>query len=164
MMMRQRFLTLCYVACVVVFAAAQEGTLRVSGTVAQPFTLTADEFAALAHQTITASAHDQQGRYSGVPLADLLKRAGVASGEALRGRELAKYVAVTGADGYRAVFALAELDAGFTDRIVLIADRRDGKPLPQKAAPFQVIVPGDKKPARWVRQLVSIDVFEAAAR
>ena len=31
-------------------------------------------------------------------------------------------------DGYRAVFALPELDPAFTDAIVLLADRRDGPP------------------------------------
>jgi DMSO/TMAO reductase YedYZ molybdopterin-dependent catalytic subunit len=152
------------VSVAVVAVAAQPGSLRIGGAVAKPLTLTQAELAALPHQSVRASAHNQGGEYSGVPLMDLLKRAGAASGESLRGRELAKYVIVTGADGYRAVFALAELDSGFTDRVVLVADSVDGKPLPSNAAPFQVIVPGEKRPARWVRQVVSIDVLEAAGR
>jgi DMSO/TMAO reductase YedYZ molybdopterin-dependent catalytic subunit len=145
-------------------AAAQQSTLRIGGLVASPQVLTAAEVASLPHQTINAASHNQKGVYSGVPLRELLTRAGVASGEALRGPELAKYIVVTGADGYRAVFALAELDSAFTDRAVLLADRRNGQPLPDNVAPFQLIVPGEKRPARWVRQVVSIDVREAAPK
>ena len=113
------------------------------------------------HQTVTASAHDRSDRYDGVPVIELLKRAGAPDGEAIRGPELAKYVVVTGADGYRAVFVLAELAAAFSDRVILLADRRDGGELPENALPYQVIVPGEKRPARWVRQVVSIEVMEA---
>jgi DMSO/TMAO reductase YedYZ molybdopterin-dependent catalytic subunit len=159
--MRRTLLVVAASLLIVASAAAQQNTLRIGGMVAHPQVLTAAEIASLPHQTISASAHNQKGDYSGVPLTELLKRAGVASGEALRGPELAKYVVVTGADGYRAVFALAELDSAFTDRVVLLVDSRDGKPLPDNAAPFQLIVPGEKRPARWVRQVVSIDVREA---
>jgi DMSO/TMAO reductase YedYZ molybdopterin-dependent catalytic subunit len=144
------------VACTV--ASAQDGSVRITGAVARPLTLTRDEIAGLPHQTVTASAHDQSGRFEGVALVDLLKRAGVPTGEAIRGAELAKSVFVIGADGYRAVFALAELDSAFTDRIVLLADKRDGAALADNARPYQLIVPGEKRPARWVRQVVSIEV------
>ncbi|MFO0893059.1 MAG: molybdopterin-dependent oxidoreductase, partial [Isosphaeraceae bacterium] len=65
------------------------------------------------------------------------------------------------ADGYRAVFALPELDPDFTDRPVLLADRRDGRPLPGKDGPLQVIVPSDKRHSRWVRQVVALRVGRA---
>ena len=39
-------------------------------------------------------------------------------------------VLVEATDGYRAVFALAELDSELTDCIILLADTKDGKPLP----------------------------------
>ena len=113
-------------------SAAQQSTLRIGGLVASPQVLTAAEVASLPHQTINAASHNQKGEYSGIPLRELLTRAGVATGEKVRGPELAKYIVVTGADGYRAVFALAELDSAFTDRVVLLADRRDGQPLPDK--------------------------------
>ena len=47
---------------------------------------------------------------------------------------------------------------GFTDRVILLADRRDGKPLSAREGPFQVIVPGEKKHARWVRQVIRLKV------
>jgi DMSO/TMAO reductase YedYZ molybdopterin-dependent catalytic subunit len=140
---------------------AQGGVLRIAGAVPHPLTLSRDEVSELPHQSLTASAHDRSGRFDGVPLIELLKRAGVPTGEAIRGAELAKYVVVTGADGYRVVFALAELDGAFTDRIVLLADKRNGATLPDNALPYQVIVAGENRPARWVRQVVSIDVVEA---
>jgi hypothetical protein len=71
---------------------------------------------------------------------------------------MALYVVIEATDGYRAVFALVELDSAFTDRVVLIADRRAGKPLSTKEAPYQVIVPGEQKHARWARQVIRLKV------
>jgi DMSO/TMAO reductase YedYZ molybdopterin-dependent catalytic subunit len=136
---------------------AQDGMLRVTGAVPHPLTLSRDAITGLPHQSVTASSHDQSGRYDGVPVIELLRRAGVPTGDAIRADELAKCVVVTGADGYRVVFALAELDAAFTQRIVLLADKRDGAALPENALPYQLIVPGEARPARWVRQVVSIE-------
>jgi hypothetical protein len=91
-------------------------------------------------------------------LVELLKAAGVKFGQDLRGPALATYLVVEAADGYRAVFALPELDPAFTDRVVLLADQRDGKPLGGNAGPLRVIVPGEKRHARWVRQVKSLKV------
>jgi DMSO/TMAO reductase YedYZ molybdopterin-dependent catalytic subunit len=129
--------------------------LEVGGEVAHPLSLTAADFAKLSHQTIRAKGHDGvESQYQGVPLIEILAKAGVPTGKELRGKALALFVVVEASDGYRAVFALAELDSGFTDRVILLADRRDDKPLPAQAGPFQVIVPGEKKHARWVRQVI----------
>jgi DMSO/TMAO reductase YedYZ molybdopterin-dependent catalytic subunit len=65
------------------------------------------------------------------------------------------------ADDYVVSYSLAELDPGFTDRVVILADRRDGKPLAENAAPFQIVVPGEKKHGRWIRQVVSLTVKDA---
>ena len=56
---------------------------------------------------------------------------------------MAQYVIVEAADGYRAAFAVAELDPAFTDRVILLADHRDGKPLSTQSGPLQIIVPGE---------------------
>jgi hypothetical protein len=105
---------------------------------------------------VTASAHHLDG--TGVTIRELLTRAGVPEGEALRGRALSSAVVVTGADGYRVVFGIAEFDPAFTDRVAILADRKDDAPLPANAAPFQLVITGEKRPARWVRQVVSIEV------
>jgi hypothetical protein len=51
---------------------------------------------------------------------------GTQTGKDLRGKQMALYVLASASDGYRAVFALAELDPAFTDRHILLVDRRDG--------------------------------------
>src|SRR5260370_40091936 len=95
---------------------------------------------------VTASAHDQTGIYEGVTIREILTLAGVPAGEKLRGAELAKTVIVTGADGYRAAFGVAEFDAAFTDRVSILADRKDGVALTRTAAPFPLIFAGEKRP------------------
>ena len=140
---------------------AQAPTVRVFGDVAKPLTLTAAELATMPRTKITASAHNQTGTYEGVAVRELLTRAGVPAGADLRGPALAKTVIVTGADGYRVAFALAEFDPAFTDRVSILADRKDGGPLAENALPFQIILADEKRPARWVRQVVSIEVRPA---
>ena len=141
---------------------AQSGraaALEIAGDVPHPLKLTAEEFARLPRQTVRAKGHDGvESQYEGVSLLELMTKAGVPTGKDLRGSAMAYYVVVEAADGYRAVFALAELDPGFTDRVILLADHRDKKPLAGNAAPLQVIVPGEKKHGRWVRQVLRLKV------
>lgn len=58
-------------------------------------------------------------------------------------------------------FGIAEFDPGFTDRVIILADRKDGGALAANAGPFQLIVSGEKRAGRWVRQVVSIEVIAA---
>jgi len=71
------------------------------------------------------------------------------------------YVLVKARDGYAAVLALPEFDAGFTDRVILLADRRDGHPLDAVEGPLRLVVPDEKRRARWVRQVIDIQVLWA---
>lgn len=133
--------------------------IRVAGEVPHPLELTSAEFAKLPRQTLSAKAHDgKESQYEGVSLLALLAKAGVPTGKDLRGPAMAYYVVAEAADGYRASFAIAELDSTFTDRVVLLANHRDGKPLSAREGPFQMIVPGEKKHARWVRQVIRLKV------
>jgi len=54
-------------------------------------------------------------------------------------------------DGYQVLFSLAEFDPAFSSRVIILADRRDGKPLDSHEGPLRIIVPGDKRGARWIR-------------
>ena len=122
----------------------------------------APELKELPRITLTAMDHDgKEAAYSGVELAELLKMAGVQFGKDLRGEKMALYLLVEAADGYKAVFALPELDREFTDRPVILADMRDGKPLSPADGPFQIIVPGEKQHGRWVRQVTWLRVMTA---
>ena len=61
------------------------------------------------------------------------------------------YLLVEATDGYRALFAWAELDSAFMDKSVYVATKREGKPLSEKDGPFQLVAPGEKRNGRWVR-------------
>jgi hypothetical protein len=119
------------------------------------------DLALLKRVTVKASDHGTATTFDGVMLVDVLSAAGVVFGEKLRGPRLASYLLVEAADKYRVVYALAELDPGFTDRIVILADKRDGKPLDDKAAPWQIVAPDEKRPGRWVRQVKGLRVINA---
>lgn len=62
--------------------------------------------------------------------------------------------------GYRATFALAEIDPSTSDKVIVLADRRKGEPLSKEVGPLRMIVPGDKIHSRWVRQVTSIRVLK----
>jgi DMSO/TMAO reductase YedYZ molybdopterin-dependent catalytic subunit len=133
--------------------------VQVSGDVSHPLALSAADLAKLKHQTVRAKRHDGvESQFEGVPLGDILAQAGVPVGKDLRGAAMALYLVVEASDGYRAVFALAELDPAFTDRVILLVDRRDGQPLSSRDGPLQIVVPGEKKHARWVRQVIKLKV------
>src|SRR5215469_16078458 len=94
------------------FAIAQAGpALTVVGS-SKILTISAKDWAALPHTTVTATnGHDKKtSSYSGVLLRDLLHQVGVPSGEALRGRDLAACVRLTATDGYVAVLGLGEVE------------------------------------------------------
>ena len=74
---------------------------------------------------------------------------------------MAAYVLAEGADSYRVSFSLAELDPGLQDSQVIVADTMNGQPLGDKVGPLRLVVPQDKRPARWVRMLRSIKVVNA---
>jgi hypothetical protein len=99
--------------------------------------------------------------YEGVPVVDLLRRAGAPLGDRLRGKQMKLYVIADASDGYQVVFALAEFDPGFTDRVILLADRCDGHPLSSVEGPLRIIVPGEKRHARWIRQVLDLDIEQA---
>lgn len=120
--------------------------------------VSAQALAGLPRRTIAVTEeHGGTVTYSGVDLGAVLARAGAPSGKTVGGPALAAYVLVRASDGYRAVFALPELDPGFTDRVVLLADQRDGAPLPAQLGPYRIVVAGEKRAARWVRNVTEID-------
>jgi hypothetical protein len=55
-----------------------------------------------------------------------------------------------------AVIALAEIAPQFAGRPIQIADSANGAPLPQQA--LRLIVPGDRRGGRSVRDVVRIDI------
>ena len=141
-------------------AASEPFRLTVNGDVKNPLSLSLDDVPRLPRKTITvANEHAGENEvYEGTPLAGLLKQAGAVQGAQLRGKAMATYVVAEGSDGYRVIYSLAELDSDFQDSEVIVADTMDGKPLGDKLGPLRLVAPHDKRPARWVRMLRSIQV------
>lgn len=143
-------------------AQPKDTLLLTAGGNHAPITISLADFRALPHVAVTVhNTHaDADETYSGVPLAALLAKLDAPLGEHLRGKALASYIVAAGSDGYSVVLSIAETDPSFHGGEILVADTRDGQPL-GKSGPFQLIVSGDKRPARWVHNLVSISLQDA---
>jgi len=100
----------------------------------------------------------QSSHYIGVPIANVLQSVGVTLGKSVRGPRLAEFIIVRAADGYRALFSLAEIDPVFRERTLLLCYRKNGGPLPDKEGPLRVVVADEKRHARWVRQVTAIEL------
>jgi DMSO/TMAO reductase YedYZ molybdopterin-dependent catalytic subunit len=133
-------------------------TLRVSGDVSTPLLLTPDQFAALPQATVEWKTERGAVGYQGVWLHELLKKAGVPSGHELRGAKLASYLVAKGADGYRVVFSVAELNPEVGGSTVLVARAAGAKPLGEKEGPYRLVVASDKRASRSVRMLTELQV------
>ena len=136
--------------------------LKIDGNVSTPLELSATDLKNMPRQTLKViNPHSKKTEvYQGVPLEELFHRAGVPQGSMLRGPVMATYVLAEAADGYRVVFSLAELDADFSSSDVIVADTLDGAPLGAKEGPLKLVVPHDKRPARWIRMLKSLTVSQ----
>jgi hypothetical protein len=143
-------------------AAAQNAPgpdLVIRGAIGKEQQFTLANLKQLSRTTVTAKDHDGNSHtYEGVSLNLLLSQCGVPQKGDLRGKGMSLAVLAEAADGYHVVFSLAELDTDFTGTQVLVADTVDGKPLAEKEGPLRLVVPNDKRPARWVRMLKSLRV------
>jgi hypothetical protein len=139
-------------------AFAAPGDLLVSGPGHVPVRLSIGDLRALPAKSIAVT--DEGGKpanYKGVRVADILARADLAL-PVLKGPLLTQTLLVTAADGYGVVFALAEIDPNFSDRDVLICYERDGAAMEEKQGPLRMVVPDDKRHARWVRRVFAIAI------
>jgi DMSO/TMAO reductase YedYZ molybdopterin-dependent catalytic subunit len=155
------FLSVCVVlffnTC---FSQDNSAYFTVGGEVLKPLKLSAKELSALKSSDVKAKDRDgKEHIFKGVMLWTVLDSAGVTLGKELRGENLAKYVLVKANDGYQVIFSLAEIDPEFSDKVILLAYEVDGKPLAATQGPFRLVVPQDKKHARWIRQLNSIQIL-----
>lgn len=121
--------------------------------------LSGADFRALPHVTVKVrNGHGNTNEtYSGVPLATLLAKVGAPLGNEFRGPKMITCVVATGSDGYAVALSLAEVDPDFHTNQIIVADAKDGQPL-AKNGPYELVVPDDKRPARWVHNLASIAV------
>ena len=138
--------------------------LTVRGVAEKPVTLTAADLEKLPLQSVKVKDKGgEEHTYEGVSLGDTLKRAGMNFQADLHGRALTRYLLAEAADKYRIVFALPEFDPAFTNRLILVAVKRDGVPLSAEEGPFRLLVPDEKRQARWVRQLRVLTLADAVS-
>jgi DMSO/TMAO reductase YedYZ molybdopterin-dependent catalytic subunit len=139
---------------------AGEFALLVTGEVKSELKLTLAEVEGMTNSTVTVTEREGgNSKYEGVLFHEILRRAGVPLGEGLRGDALRLCVLVKATDGYKAVFSLAELDAGQSEKKVLLAFRHDGKELDAEAGPLRLVIPDEKRHSRWVRRVIEVEVI-----
>jgi len=123
-----------------------------------PLMLAAGDLSKMPRETVSVNEPDgTEVQYEGVPLREVMKRAGAPFGSQLRGKALASYILAKAHDGYQVVFAVGELDPAFANESILVADKRDGKSLPGNQGPFRLVCPNDKAGARSVRMLETLE-------
>lgn len=141
--------------------AKTEPVLKIEVEGGKILSLTAKDFSKFTRREIKAKMphEEKEAVYSGFNLSDVLLDAGAKLGKGeTRGKELGAYLIVEAADGYKVTFAIAEIAPEFTDKVVLLADTIDGKPLGENNGTWQLIVPDEKKNGRWVHQIVSLKI------
>ena len=71
-------------------------------------------------------------------------------------RQAGQTVLVTGQDGYAAALAIGEISPDFEGKAVILAESMNGQPL--GSSHLRLVIPGDRKGARDVRDVVRITV------
>src|SRR5262249_4285250 len=124
-------------------------------------TLTRADIDSLPHVRISATEHSAPAvSFEGVAVKSVLEAAGVTFGDSMRGKRLTTCLVVEAADNYRVVIALTELDPAFTDKQIVLAFSKDGKPLDDKEGPYRIVIPDEKRMARWVRQVTALKIVD----
>ena len=141
-------------------ALAQCQQLTIQAGSGQQTVLTKLDIESLPHVSVSARDSDKPAMFEGVALKSVLEKAGIEFGHSMRGKRLASCLLVEAADGYRAVIALPEIDPDFTDKQVVLAFLQDGKPLDAKAGPYRVVIPDERRMARWVRQVTILKIVD----
>jgi hypothetical protein len=125
-------------------------------------TLTPAELKAMPQKTV--KIHNEHTRmdetYSGVPLGDLLTKAGFKVEQSTHWTMLRSYIKAEGTDKYWVLYSLTEVEGSEHDGDVLVATSMDSKGLGADGE-LKLISTEDKKPQRWVRNLTAVTVVSA---
>jgi DMSO/TMAO reductase YedYZ molybdopterin-dependent catalytic subunit len=120
--------------------------------------VTPQVLAGLDREQATMINHGASHTYEGVRLTELLRLVDAPTGARLHAEADRDYLVVTGLDGFRAIYSLAETDGSVQRHPTILADRMDGAPLTPHDAPYRLVVDGDQKPARSVYAVTRIEV------
>ena len=122
-------------------------------------TFTVAELKAMPQSTLTAkNGHTSVDEtYLGVSVGELLAKCGFAFDSKTAKRVYHSYVRAEGTDGYWVLFSASELMPMLRETGSVIALGVNGKPLGDEGE-FKIVIAGEKRPARWVRNLRSLTV------
>ena len=125
-------------------------------------TLTPAQLKAMAQKTV--KVHNEHTKmdenYSGVELSDLLAKAGFAVSATNHRTMLRSYLQAEGTDKYWVLYSLTEVLGSEHEGDVIVATSMDGKGLGADGE-LKLVSTGDKKPQRWVRNLMAITMKSA---
>ena len=138
-------------------AYTPERTLII-GPTGKQVVVTPQLLAGLDRAEATMINHSVSHTYEGVRLTELLRLVDAPTGARIHAEADRDYLVVTGGDGFRAVYSLAETDGSVQRHPVILADKMDGAPLLAHDAPYRVVVDGDRKPSRSVYAVTRIEV------
>ena len=136
-------------------------TLVVHGVGGSSATLSVSDLAKMPQQAVKVTDHGTPAKFEGVLLTEVLAKVDLPTGEKFHSTAASYYLLMEAKDGYRATFAWPELDAIFMDKSVYVVTMRDGKPLSEMEGPFRLVAPGEKRAARWVRQVTALSIRQA---
>jgi hypothetical protein len=124
---------------------------------AKPIVMPPQVVAGLPHETVTViNGHTNTSEtYSGVPVSALLVKLGLPFEKTNEHTLLRTFIIAQGTDGYTVILSAYETLSAIRDGNVIVADKLNGKPLDQEGA-FKLVIPGDKRPQRWVQNLKSL--------
>ncbi|GGV36791.1 hypothetical protein GCM10010495_62450 [Kitasatospora herbaricolor] len=134
-------------------------TVRLHGHLDRPAELTVGRLRDLPSHRVEVTFDcrtegEQRHGYEGPTLWDVLCAAGPRVDLAARKPRLTFLLAVTGADGHRAVVSWAEIDPDFGGQRILLATSMDGAPLDESGP--QLVVPADHCGARYVSGVTAV--------
>ncbi|MGH6992194.1 MAG: molybdopterin-dependent oxidoreductase [Caulobacteraceae bacterium] len=141
-------------------ALASAADLTVVGLDGKALVLSAKDLADLPRAEVKTPGA-KANAYDGPALSAILRLAGAPSGPMLHGAAMRDYVLVAGKDGFSAVLSLAETNAEIHSGSVILADRENGAPLPPREGPLRLVIEGDLKPYRSVRNVERITLERA---
>jgi DMSO/TMAO reductase YedYZ molybdopterin-dependent catalytic subunit len=136
---------------------------RVTGRVANSRSFTLDDLVAMPAVTETLTFQSRESMrtatFTGVLLRDLVKAAGnlVNDGHGRLDR-LEKYIVARGLSGFQVVISWGEVDPNCANKGIFVAYQMDGQPLAPSEGMARLVVPGDAHGARYVTQLVELQV------
>lgn len=140
-------------------ADAPAGELALTGKIAHPRQFDLDELKALPSQQVQVSFQTEHGEqkmsFTGVPLWALLSEAGGLT-DTEKSAALHHTIKIAAKDGYWVVISTGEIAPDLGGKPAMIAyQRNDEAP---GASGFRLVMPGDRHGARYVRDVITVDV------